>query len=326
MNNHGKLVVVGLGEILWDLLPDGKQMGGAPANFAYHAHCLGAKAAVVSCVGDDALGREIIARLKALGVESHVAIEGEYPTGTVSVELNHTGVPQYVIHAPVAWDFIPFNMDMLALAACTDAVCFGTLCQRSEVSRQTIARFLSATSDRCLRIFDVNLRQAYGPTRIEDMLDLANVLKLNDDELPELAQRLGLTGSPRDILAALTQRYGLHLVALTRGTNGSLLFTAGQISECGAYPVQVVDTVGAGDAFTAALAVGILTGQELGETNRRANQLASYVCSCKGATPVLPEELLAEIYAVPRTSIPRGTVHTSVRLGAWMAQRRVKRS
>ena len=219
--------VVGIGEILWDLLPDGKQPGGAPANFAFHAHSLGARTALVSAVGDDALGRDILGRLDGWGIDRRtVAVLPGHPTGTVSVTVDDHGVPRYVIHEDVVWDHIPWSPSLEELAAAADAVCFGTLCRRAPESREAIRRFLAATPARCLRVCDVNLRQGhYSAATIVESLDQANVLKLNDEELAILCPLFGLSGSVEGILRGLAKRFELQLVALTRGSRGSLLAT-----------------------------------------------------------------------------------------------------
>lgn len=291
-----KLIVVGLGEILWDRLPGGKQLGGAPANFAYHAFMLGANSYVASCVGSDELGREITERLASLKLDQrYIAFDRTHPTGTVDVELDANGKPNFIIQEDVAWDFIPTTPALLDLARRTDAVCFGSLCQRSSVSRNTIRRFLRATRADCLRVFDINLRQrCYSRQIVEDSLKLSKVLKLNDDELPVVAALLGLKGSETSVLEQLTARYGLCLVALTKGEKGSILYTPERSSTHPGFRVEVVDSVGAGDAFTAALVMGLLRGDELDRIHAFANRLAAYVCSQRGATPEIPTELIRE--------------------------------
>ena len=293
MNQDKRPVVIGLGEVLWDMLPDGKQFGGAPANFAYHGKALGADAHVVSCVGDDDLGREILDRLDGLQL-SHddVALTDLHPTGTVSVELDADGKPDYVIHEPVAWDVIPWSERLTALAEQTDAVCFGSLAQRSAVSRRTIRDFLAATPGECLRIFDINLRQHYYSGEIiTSSLQTANVLKLNDEELPEVARLLSIPGDEEEVLKTLREQFDLTLIALTKGDRGSVLLTADGRSIHAGQPVEVADTVGAGDAFTAVIAMSWMQGRELDAINARANRVASFVCGKNGATPEMPVEL-----------------------------------
>jgi fructokinase len=288
-----RFVIVGLGEILWDMLPDGKQLGGAPTNFAYHARALGAQSAVVSCVGDDPLGREILDRLQALAPEHrYVAVDKSHPTGTVTVELDEDGQPDYTIHEDVAWDFIPSDSGLSDLATRADAVCFGSLAQRSPVSRAAIQEFLAATGPDCIRVFDINLRQSYFSGEVvKAMLGSATVLKLNDEELPVLADLLGLTGPQDDTLLKLTQKYQLRMVAVTRGINGSRLYAQGQTCDHPGFAADVADTVGAGDAFAAAITLGLLHDRGLEQISEFANRLASFVCSQSGATPKLPESL-----------------------------------
>ncbi len=249
-----KPVVIGLGEVLWDLLPGGKKFGGAPANFAYHAQALGAEAYVVSCVGEDDLGDEILRQLDALGLSrDYVAVDAEHPTGTVSVELDAHGKPTYVIHENVAWDFIRSRPEMIGLAQRADAVCFGSLAQRSVVWRGALRDFVTATRDDCLRIFDINLRQNYfNVDSIAASLEWATVLKLNDEELPVVAKRLSIEGTEKEILGTLCRRFNLSLIALTMGGEGALLCSPEACSLQPGLPVEVADTVGAGDAFTAA--------------------------------------------------------------------------
>lgn len=292
-----KRIVVGLGEVLWDLLPTGKQLGGAPANFAYHAHALGAEAWPVSCVGHDPLGREILDRLRAVGLPiDGVAIAPSTPTGTVTVELAADGQPQFTIHENVAWDRLVATSQALEMASRADAVCFGSLAQRSTLSRDTIRSLLRAVRSDALRVFDINLRQHYYSRElIESSLALSNALKINDQELPVVAEMFNLPGQPAEQLAQLAKRHRLRLVALTRGSQGSLLYVDGQFANHPGLPAKVVDTVGAGDAFTAMMALGFLNGLPLDEISRRANELAAYVCSQPGAMPPLPPELRAHL-------------------------------
>ncbi|MCX6898843.1 MAG: carbohydrate kinase [Verrucomicrobia bacterium] len=285
--------ILAVGEILWDLLPSGKQLGGAPANFAYHAHALGAEARVVSRVGNDPLGREILDRLRALGLPTDgVGVDATALTGTVSVELATDGQPRFTIHENVAWDRLVADEKSLAFAVHADAVCFGSLAQRSESSRGSIRKLVAATPTTALRVFDINLRQQfYSHEIVEESLRLANVLKFNDTELPVLAAMFGLGGGVREQLAALAQRFGLRAVALTRGAHGSLLLAGGAWSEHPGLTVKVADSVGAGDAFTAAMALGLLADHPLDGINRHANEVAAYVCSQPGATPPLLQSL-----------------------------------
>ena len=291
--------IIGIGEVLWDLLPGGRQLGGAPGNFASHARSLGAQVVLVSRVGADALGREAVERLSELGIPSAaIEVDGSRPTGTVGVELSADGQPRFEIHRGVAWDAIEGNAAARAAVAGADVVCFGTLAQRSPASRRAIRALVAASPARALRILDVNLRQDYYSEEIlRESLALANVLKLNDAELPRLAELFSLAGDERTQLRALALRHGLRLIAYTRGSRGSLLYADGRWSEHPGISAHVVDTIGAGDSFTAAMAVGFLAGWALDRINAQANRVAAYVCSCAGATPDLPAALRAEFVA-----------------------------
>lgn len=290
------LEIVAVGEVLWDLLPSGRKMGGAPANFACHVRALGAGSRLITRVGDDDLGREILDWLPRHGLPTDtVEVDPEAPTGTVSVALGSDGQPRFTIHENVAWDRIEAGSLALAAAAGADAVCFGSLAQRSETSRRAIRAVVQATRPAALRIFDVNVRPPFVDRDvIAASLGMAGVLKLNDQELPLLAEMFGLVGSIREQLAALSRRYELSAIAFTRGGQGSLVFRGGEWSDHPGEPVEVVDTVGAGDAFTAVLAVGLLSGWPLDAINRKANRVAAYVCSQPGATPPLPGWLLRD--------------------------------
>jgi len=290
--------VIGVGEVLWDLLLTGPQLGGAPANFSYHAHALGAQAQVITRVGKDDHGREIIRRFHEMGLpETGVQVDETVPTGTAKVALSGDGLAHFTIKENVAWDFIAVTDEAVAVARRAHAICFGSLAQRCEASRNTIQYLVAATPPDALRVFDINLRQQfYSRDVVEKSLRLANVLKLNDDELPRLADMFGLTGSTKDQIGQLVHTFGLRLVALTRGPDGSLLYQKdndnndARWSDCPSRPVKVVDTVGAGDSFTAAMVLGLLRKMDLDEINTIANEVARYVCSQPGATPALPIE------------------------------------
>ena len=291
--------VVGIGEVLWDLLLTGPQLGGAPANFAYHAHALGAEAQVITRVGNDDYGREIIRRFHEMGLPDRtVQIDETAPTGTATVELSGNGLAHFTIQENVAWDYISTTPEALAAAREAHAICFGSLAQRSEPSRNTIQQLVAEAPADALRVFDINLRQQfYSRGLIERSLQLANVLKLNEDELPALAAMLDLTGlaenrscgadtlvradgcfaaNARTRVSALheiehqveclARTFCLRVVALTRGANGSLLYQQdkheARWSNCPSRPVKVADTVGAGDSFSAALVLGLLRKME----------------------------------------------------------------
>ena len=285
--------VVGIGEVLWDLLPDGPQLGGAPANFAYHAQALGANAAVITRVGNDARGQEVRQRFQEMGLAlAEVQVDEKAPTGTVSVSLASGGIPAYVIHENVAWDYIVATREALQWVRAAQVVCFGSLAQRHAVSRQAIQRLLSSAAASAWKIFDVNLRQDFFDREtIEHSLRLANVLKLNEHELPVIARMFEINGDPREQIREVATRFGLQVVALTRGAAGSLLYRDGQWAQAVAAAAKAKDTVGAGDAFTAVLSVGLMRDLELDEINRAANRIAAHVCSSPGATPPVPDEL-----------------------------------
>jgi fructokinase len=296
--------VIGIGEVLWDLLPSGPQLGGAPANFAYHAHALGARGRIITRIGNDSLGQAILQRFEQLGLDGKtVQVDKGAPTGTVTVTLSSAGVPHFTIHEQVAWDRLEGTAAALEEVRTADAICFGSLAQRGDASRTAIQTMVATTPAQAIRIFDVNLRQHYfSPKILEESLHLANVLKLNDSELPIIAELFSLRGSPRDQISGLAQKFGLQLVALTRGAAGSLLHQRGQWSECASLPTAVIDTVGAGDAFTASIAVGLLQKRPLDEINLLGNEVARHVCSCAGATPPLPESIRKRF--LPRQSFP----------------------
>jgi fructokinase len=287
--------ITAIGEVLWDHLPEGRQLGGAPANFAFHAKNLGADAILISRVGRDDLGREVIERFAArkIPVET-IQIDSEAPTGTVSVKIDAGGQPQYTIHPNVAWDRLIADDAACLAVANADAVCFGSLGQRSTLSRATIQSLVSSARPETLRVFDANLRPPFWtPEIIGQSLALADVLKLNDHELTIMAGLFGITGNERELLAGLAARFNLRLVALTRGAGGSLLLAGSRWSNHAGFPVTVRDTVGAGDSYTAALVLGWLRNRDLDDISQTANEVAAYVCTQPGATPDLPEHLTA---------------------------------
>ena len=280
-----KKVIVGIGEILWDMLPSGKALGGAPANFAYHAMRLGEEGWAVSAVGDDALGREILDIVASKKLKNLIALSDK-PTGTVEVELDARGVPTYNIMEDVAWDNIPFTPEMEELARKADAVCFGSLVQRMN-SRESVLGFVRAMRPGALKVFDINLRQHYyGREVLEESLKLADILKINDEEIRIVAELFGLGDDNVAACRELIARYGLKLVILTKGPEGSEVVTSDRVIPQAAGEAEVIDTVGAGDAFTAAFVVAYLRGDSLEEAQRLASDTAAYVCSCKGAMPL----------------------------------------
>jgi len=294
--NQGKnnLTAVGLGEVLFDIFPAGKKLGGAPVNFVFHLKSLGINSYPVSAVGKDKVGRELIQTIQSNSLSTkYIQVNSNFPTGTVQVEIDESGIPDYIIRENVAWDNIKMNDELVNLARQCNVVCFGTLAQRSEVSRRTIINFLENLSGDCIKVFDVNLRQGFYSNEIIDKsLQLATALKLNTYELSIVASIFGYTGSTEAILSNLISNFGLKSIALTKGSEGSILVFLDKISEMKPEAISVVDTVGAGDAFTAGLVYGLLMGYEINRTNKIANQLASFVCSKNGATPKLDEEYL----------------------------------
>ncbi len=285
--------VVGIGELLWDVFPGRRRMGGAPVNFACHCRQLGARGIPVSCIGADENGRAIEAAVAELGLEvGFLQVHPTAPTGTVNVVLDQMGKPVYEICEGVAWDFIRLDESLRRLASSVDAVCFGSLAQRWETSRETIRRFVWMCPERALKIFDVNLRQSfYSKPLIEASLGLANALKVSDEELPVLAELFELKGTALDQIRELIHRYSLRLVAYTRGADGSMLVTADSMVDYAGCKPNAIDTVGAGDSYTAALCMGVLSGHSLSDVILHASRVAAFVCEQPGATPVLPDSL-----------------------------------
>ena len=290
MNN----IIVGLGEALWDMLPEGKKIGGAPANFAYHVSQFGLETCVVSAIGNDALGNEILDVFHEKNLKYQLE-KVDFPTGTVQVELDAEGVPCYEIKEGVAWDNIPFTEALQTLALSTRSVCFGSLAQRSKVSRETINRFLDTMPDgegQC-KIFDINLRQNfYDKEIIENSLNKCNILKINDEELVIISRMFGYPGIDlQDTCWKLINKYELKMLILTCGTNGSYVFASGEVSFLETPNVNVADTVGAGDSFTAAFCASIIKGKSVREAHKLAVDVSAYICTQSGAMPVLPETL-----------------------------------
>ena len=290
-----KPLVIGMGEALWDVLPEGRKIGGAPANFAFHAGQAGMDARVVSAVGRDALGDETLLTLQQKGLNTDAVARVDFPTGVVQVTLSEGGIPQYDICEGVAWDNIPFTPALDELARNAQAVCWGSLAQRSEVSRNCIYRFLDAmpSEQGRLKVFDINLRQHfYSIDVIEASCQRANVLKINEEELVIVSELLRL-GTPQveQQCRLLMERFSLDMLVLTCGSNGSYIFTPVETSFRVTPLVQVADTVGAGDNFTATLVADLLKGEPVGVAHEHAVQLAAYVCTQQGAMAEWPEAL-----------------------------------
>ena len=292
MNNSIKrYTVVGMGEVLWDMLPTGKVLGGAPVNFAYHAMQLGAVGVAISAVGDDELGREIMNTVNEKGIRNCIVIN-KYPTSTVGVTLKE-GKPEYTIYENVAWDFIELLPEAIQILKETDAVCFGTLAQRSWVSHESIMLALKLVPDHCLKVYDINLRQKYyTKALIHESLSLANIFKINDDEVEIFKELFGLEGTEIQICEKIKETYSLDYLALTKGEAGSYLFGNDEVSFVPTPIVKVEDTVGAGDSFTSAMVMGILNQRPLKEIHLKAVEISAFVCTQKGATPAIPAELL----------------------------------
>ena len=285
-----KYTIVGIGELLFDVFPDRKALGGAPTNFAFHSQQLGHEAISVSAIGRDALGEEIKAELQARQLPA-ILQETDYPTGTVQVTLSATGSPTYEISEDVAWDHIAFTDELRALAQRTDAVCFGSLAQRHEASRTAILSFLKAMPEGSLRIFDINLRlQYYTRETIHTSLEHADILKLNDEEVPIVARLLGLEGDMEAVCRQVLTDYSLRAVILTRGADGCWIYhEKGSVFHPSAC-IKVADTVGAGDSFTAGFVSALLAGRSHLEAVALATRVAAFVCSHHGAMPTLPSE------------------------------------
>lgn len=282
--------IAGIGEILFDIFGETEELGGAPINFAYHASALGAVGIAVSTVGNDRRGRRAIDELKKRGLEVDcISIDERHPTGYVEASLDEKGIASYEFPYDVAWDHLSLNKRALDIVPELDAVCFGTLAQRSPGSRRAIRRFLAKTSTHALKIYDINLRRNfYTRNTITESLELADIVKLNEDELPVMAGMLDISGEDGTMLDAVVKRFRLRLAVLTRGGRGSLLVSPeGRSEHQGFTPTHIADTVGAGDSFTAVVTIGLLEGQDLQTINARANRVAAYVCSRTGAMPDL---------------------------------------
>ena len=274
-----KQYVVGIGEALWDVLPSEKKLGGAPANFAYHAGRLGYDAIAISAIGQDALGDELLEKLNQKKLE-YLMPRVDYPTGTVRVTVDEKGIPSYEIKQHVAWDYIPYTSEMDAIARECKAVCFGSLAQRNRESRTTIARFLDTVSEDCLKVFDINLRQQfYTRDIIEESLHRCNILKINDEELDIIGPMLCKDKQQ------LIRDYQLLMLVLTCGTEGSYIFTPDEESFLPTPKVDVVDTVGAGDSFTGAFVASLLSGKSIREAHQAAVEVSAFVCTQAGAMP-----------------------------------------
>ena len=294
MFDNMKRYIVGLGEALWDVLPEGKKLGGAPANFAYHAGQFGLDTIAISALGEDALAEETVEALKEHNL-NYLMPRVPYPTGTVQVTLAEGGIPTYEIKEGVAWDNIPYTNEMADIAKSARAVCFGSLAQRNSVSRENIRKFLADTPADCLKICDINLRQQfYSKEVLEDSFKLCNILKINDEELVVVNRMFGYDGlDMRQTCEKMVQDYGLKMLVLTCGTNGSYVFTDDGLTSFQDTPkVEVADTVGAGDSFTGSFCACIINGKPVQEAHKTAVAVSAFVCTQNGAMPVIPETLM----------------------------------
>ncbi len=288
-----KITIAGIGELLWDILPEAEVIGGAPVNFAYHVTALGARGIPISTIGRDLRGEKALAELQGRGVEiAAISISDEFDTGYVTATLDDEGKASYVFPPQVAWDYLLINEYAENLRNSLDAICFGSLAQRSEHSRRAIHGFLDTLKPETVKVFDINLRQDfYSKQVLESSLKRTDILKLNEEELPVLAGFLDLKG-PRDtLLAALIKRYHLQMAILSRGDSGSLLMTPESFSDHSGIVTRIEDTIGAGDSFTAAVTIGYLQGLSLDDINEQANRIAAYVCSQQGGMPHMPQFL-----------------------------------
>ncbi len=291
-----KPLVAGIGELLWDIFPEGKMPGGASANFAFHASQSGCNAILVSAVGSDELGRELLSALNGLKLNLKYIQRNNFSTGTVTVQRGENGQPRYTIHENTAWDNIRFSDEIREISDHFDAVCFGTLGQRNLVAAKTIQKVLSNLKPGCLKIFDINLRQHYYSAEIiEESLKQADIFKLNDEELKVVSEMFGIAGTEEEQLNQLVVRYKLKYVVYTLGANGSLILSAYEKSFLNAPQVKVADTVGAGDSFIAVFTAGILQGDNLKTAHQKANKAAAFVCSQNDACPVFPTDLFQQL-------------------------------
>lgn len=284
--------IIGIGEIVWDMLPQGKQLGGAPLNFAFFAKELGAEAYAISAIGKDVLGDETLEKAKATGVDISLVQRNSLPTSRVLVTLDGNGIPQYEIVEGVAWDAIECGDQEKALVSDADVICWGSLAQRSEGSRKSVLAMIDAAKEECIKVFDINIRQHfYNREIIEASLERADILKLNEDELPLVAELFGLNGSTTEVIESLIARYSLRYVVLTCGAAFSEVYDAtGVVSHIATPKVEVADTVGAGDSFTATFVTLLLQQRPVTEAHAKAVEVSAFVCTQHGAIAPLPKD------------------------------------
>lgn len=288
-----RYLIAGIGELLWDILPDTEVLGGAPVNFSYHINALGAEGVPISTVGDDKRGKQALAVLARRGVSTTaITVDKQHPTGHVVATLDKVGAATYSFPDEVAWDHLQVNSYALQIQTKLDAVCFGTLAQRSQHTKDTLLKYVSGVCGKTLRVFDINLRQHfYSSEIIEGSLQLTDILKINSEELTVIKNIFGGGSDTATFLGRLIEDYELAMVILTRGEQGSMLVTSRDLSEHPGTISPVRDTIGAGDCYTAAATLGFLQGLSLDEINGKANELAAYVCSRQGAMPEIPKRL-----------------------------------
>ncbi len=295
MKSQNHFFAIGIGEILWDLLPESKMLGGAPTNFAFHIHQMNVAAAIISAVGKDQLGNEILNIIQKENLINLIQ-SNDYSTGTVSVLLDDSGIPNYTIHENVSWDFVELTREALEFAQKANAICFGSLAQRSSKTKNTIQKILQAASIETLKVFDINIRQHfYNRETIDSSLRLANILKINEEELRLLSEILDLQGKEYELTDQIMDIYQLDYLALTKGSHGSWLFSQHDSSYIQTPEVKVADTVGAGDSFTAAMIAGLLFDLPFEDVHQLAVDVSAFVCTKEGATPVLPPDLVSRL-------------------------------
>jgi len=302
---NNNLIFVGLGELLWDILPTGKQLGGAPANFAYHSQQLGVESYIISSVGSDAPGDEIFNCLNDYNLSTeYINIDPEFPTGTVDIKVDDLGIPEYTIHTNVAWDNIPLKEKTQEMLSRVDAICFGSLAQRSAISARTIQSILKSCSSNCFKVFDINIRQSFYTSQlIAENLKLANGFKLNDEEFALIVDMFAVSGNEEIIANTLMSKFNLNLFVLTKGSKGSVIYTGDEQSRIQSPQIIVEDTVGAGDAFTAGLVFAYLNKFPLTIAHEYASMLATYVCMQKGAMPEYSTDLKEKLYIIEQKGV-----------------------
>ena len=307
--------VIGIGETVWDVFPSGKRLGGAPVNFAFFAKEFGADVYPVSAIGIDELGDETLEALKGTGLNLDYIQRNDKPTSRVLVTMDSAGVPEYEIVEGVAWDFMSCDSKTLGLFSDADVICWGTLAQRSRTSHESVLKMIDSAPESCLRVYDINLRQHYYSREIiEASLERADVLKLNEDELPVIAELFSIPGSAAEQISALISRFSLKSVIFTQGAVCSEIYgPEGLLSHKETPKVNVVDTVGAGDSFTATYVMSRMNGESVAAAHEKAVEVAAFVCTCSGAINPVPDSLKGQmVYGYDREAVVPGIVHFGV--------------